>query len=134
MDNLRQLVGRARTTLEGIGRAGQPAFALCLLIPAILLASCGTTGPSAPDLPITPEPCPAAATATLEAEPLPPEGVDEDALTAAIAGALGERAEAFLAWFEAEWPAWARRTALRLEQTQNWCVSRQTTQLQSPPR
>lgn len=133
MNSLRRLVGRARTTLEVIGREGQPAFALFLLIPALLLASCGTTGRNDPVLPIAPEPCPAAATAALEAEPLPPAGINEDELTTAIASVLGDRAEAFLAWFEAEWPAWARRTALRLEQTQNWCVSRNPTQTQSPP-
>jgi hypothetical protein len=61
--------------------------------------------------------------APLEAEPLPPAGVDQDLLYAAIVAALGDQvAVKFLQWRESDWPAWARRGWRRLEQGQAQCT------------
>ena len=50
------------------------------------------------------------------AEPLPPKGVDQDALYAAILAALGPTlGQAYLEWHETTWPGWARTVARRLE-------------------
>lgn len=61
--------------------------------------------------------------APLEAEPLPPAGVDQDLLYQAIVAALGDQmAVKFLQWRETDWPAWARRGWRRLEQGQAQCT------------
>ncbi|WP_156402130.1 hypothetical protein [Caulobacter sp. Root1472] len=50
------------------------------------------------------------------AEPLPPAGVDQAALYAAIVAVLGEKlGSAWLEWHETAWPRWARQGWRRLE-------------------
>lgn len=50
------------------------------------------------------------------AEPLPPEGVDQDDLYKAILAALGPKlGQSYLEWHESTWPSWARNVARRLE-------------------
>jgi hypothetical protein len=69
-----------------------------------------------------PDPPPAAVCAPLEAEPLPPAGVDLDRLNAVIMAAFGPDLGAQLQqWREADWPAWARRGWRRLEKGQAKC-------------
>lgn len=64
----------------------------------------------------------AALCAPLEAEPLPPEGVDQDLFNRAVIAALGEDVGVrLMQWREADWPAWARRGWRRLEQAQEKC-------------
>lgn len=92
----------------------------CLTLP---LLGCATTAGPGPRVPIDPPPEPPAAAvcAPLEAEPLPPAGVDRDALYAGMIAALGPKAEAWLQWQEAEWPAWARRGWRRLDEAHRAC-------------
>jgi len=72
--------------------------------------------------PPAPDPPPAAVCAPLEAEPLPPEGVNADALYAAILAALGvEKGTAWLQWHESDWPRWGRGGWRRLEKGQKNC-------------
>ena len=98
---------------------------LLLLAVSLLLASCetiGRLGSGKPSSPATADPPPAAVCAPLEAEPLPPQGVDRDALDQALAAALGaDLAADLVQWRDVDWPAWARRGWLRLQQARADC-------------
>lgn len=97
---------------------------------ALTLAACGTTsatdgrpGPSVPTAPETdrvqlpPEAC-----ARLEAEPLPPEGISESAVFAALVNAIGEaKALELWRWWRVDWPLWARDLYSRLEAVGRAC-------------
>jgi hypothetical protein len=91
---------------------------------SLFLAACGTTGKLGPlgPTPPAPDPPPAAVCAPLEAEPLPPEGVDQAALYGAVLAALGPTVgQAYLEWHETAWPSWARRGWRRLEVSHRDC-------------
>lgn len=66
--------------------------------------------------------CPAVVTTRIPPEPLPPEGVDLNALQRGIMQALPEEAAlAWLQWQQATYPAWARMLAERLDGAQRAC-------------
>jgi len=73
------------------------------------------------------------------AEPLPPPGVDRDALYDAIVAVLGEeKGQAWLEWHETTWPRWARLGWRALEKAHEKCAAAQNgarvTSGLNPPR
>lgn len=91
-----------------------------LLLAAPMLASCGATfgrfGPMARSDPPRPPPvvCPPSLKAGLDAEPLPPAGIDVAQLPAEL-----------VAFLWGDWLPWGRDKANRLDQARAWCLAQE---------
>lgn len=102
---------------------------LPLIVLAVLLATGCATRPVTSPTPGSGAPtapaalCPAEVSAPSLPEPLPPRGVDSEALYGWLLSTYGEEpAKAFWRWLTVAWPGWARDGWTRLDAARASCA------------
>lgn len=95
------------------------------LAATLLLASCGTPDKPPLTVPAPPKVCPASGAAELEPEPASPITDDtmRERFYTGVVQALGpDTAQAVIAYYDAAYPGWAHRNAVRLADVKRWCA------------